>query len=157
MLKVRDFHDIAIARDNGGWRFRGNGDLRTIRLADSQPIMSQATGVAGFRDAREGTYLHLSSASAWFPTTANSQNSTPYLFDANARVSDWQVSKNAISLTLKGHTALEFSLANANDCQVQANGQKVSAARKELLGKSSVQYFRLKDAAAQIQLNCPAR
>lgn len=157
MLKVRDFHDIAIARDNGGWRFRGNGDLRTIRLADGQPVISQASGVAGFRDAREGTYLHLSSASAWFSTTENPQNFTPYLFDANARISDWQVSKNAISLTLKGYAPLQFSLANIKDCHAQANGQKISATRIEQFGKSSVQHFRLKDAAAQIQLNCPAR
>ncbi len=157
MLKVRDFHDIAIARDSGGWRFRGNGDLRTLRLADSQPIISQSTGVAGFRDASEGTYLHLSGASAWFGTSAKSQNSTPYLFDANARVSNWQATKDGISLSLKGHTPLEFSLANANSCQLYANGQKISAPRKEQFGKSNVQHFRLKDAAAQIQLNCAAR
>ena len=36
--KVRDFHDLALARDNDGWRIRGNGELRTFRLPAGLPV-----------------------------------------------------------------------------------------------------------------------
>ena len=38
--KVRDFHDLALARDNDGWRIRGNGELRTFRLPAGLPRLA---------------------------------------------------------------------------------------------------------------------
>jgi hypothetical protein len=45
--KVRAIsNDLALARDNDGWRIRGNGELRTFRLP-SLPRLADARGVAG--------------------------------------------------------------------------------------------------------------
>ena len=156
MLKVRDFHGLAIARDNGGWRIRGNGDLRTLRQADA-PRMSDARGLAGYRDGREGYYLHLSGDSAWFANASNAKGNTPRLFDANARIGDWRRDDKALNFSLSGHAALEFSIADSQDCKLRANGQPIVPTRTVRQGEALVQHFRLNHAAAQFQLSCPGR
>ena len=157
ILKVRDFHDIAIAREDGGWRIRGNGDLRTVRLAEGQPILARSSGVAGFRDAREGRYIHLAGASASFATSNRADNDRPYLFDANARITDWRTNDKSLNLALTGHAPLEFSLADSGGCLLRANGHDIKPLRSERRGTTNVQHYRLKDAAAQIQVSCPGR
>ena len=154
LLKVRDFHDIAIAREDDGWRVRGNGDLRTVRLAEGQPILRRSSGVAGFRDAREGRYIHLAGASASFATGNRADNDRPYLFDANARITDWRTNDKILNLTLKGHAPLEFGLADSRGCLLRANGRDIKPLHSERSGSTNVQHYRLKDAAAQIEVSC---
>lgn len=156
IMKVRDFNDLALARDNGGWRVRGNGDLRTLRLpaALGSVRLDDARGVAGFMPGGEGDYLHLGGPNAWFRTGQAGSKDQPYLREANARLADWQSSPRETAFTLQGHAPLEFSLANASRCQVKADGRPVTPKRAEGIAS---QTFRLSHAAAQIQVSCPGR
>lgn len=155
--KVRDFHDLAIAHDNGGWRIRGNGDLRTFRLPAGQPRLVDARGVAGFTAGREGRYLHLTGGDAWFASENTARPDTPRLVDANARLDDWQRNGRSLSFRLKGHLPLEFSLAGIEHCTVSANGQPLAVARQTRQAEAVIQHYRHPHAAAQIQVRCPGR
>ncbi|MCE1251251.1 MAG: hypothetical protein LWW82_11075, partial [Comamonadaceae bacterium] len=159
--KVQDFYSFAIARDGEAWRLRGQGRLRTLRLppALGQPDPGASQGIAGWRPGAEGAYLHLSGASATLRTrsTAATTPPRPYLYDANARLLDWQASADGqrTELRLQGHMPLEFSLAQARACQVRAGQHTLSP----LSGPSpaEVQRYRLPDVAAALEILCPAR
>ena len=85
----------------------------------------------------------------------------PYLVDANARIADWSVAADGTraDFRLQGHAPLAFSLANARGCQVRADQRTLSPERSTAAtgGGNDVLAFRLTHAAAQIQLQCPAR
>lgn len=159
IMKVRDFQDIALARDNGGWRVRGNGNLRTLRLpaALGKAQLNSARGIAGFSPGSEGSYLHLAGTTAWFRTGPTVASDRPWLRDANARLADWQENGRELSFRLQGHAPLEFTLANAARCQTRINGQPAVATRSENSSGTTNQTFRMNHAAAQIRLNCPSR
>jgi len=157
IMKVRDFNDLALARDNGGWRVRGNGNLRTLRLpAALGPVrLDDARGVAGFIPGSEGNYLHLSGPGAWFRTGQPAAEAVPYLRQANARLVAWQAGPRQLDFTLQGHAPIEFSLANTGRCQVAVDGRPTVPQRNERADGVASQTFRLSHAAAQIQVSCP--
>jgi polysaccharide biosynthesis protein PelA len=159
IMKVRDFHDIALARDNGGWRVRGNGNLRTVRLpkALGSAQLADARGIAGYSPGSEGDYLHLGGATAWFRTGPRIASQRPWLREANARLAEWQEKEREISFRLQGHSALEFTIANAARCQTLIDGRPAVAARGDNNTAPPSQTFRLNHAAAQIRLSCPPR
>ncbi|MDP3540177.1 MAG: bifunctional glycoside hydrolase 114/ polysaccharide deacetylase family protein [Azonexus sp.] len=159
IMKVGDFQDIALARDSGGWRVRGNGNLRTLRLpaALGTAQLNDARGIAGFSLGSEGNYLHLGNAAAWFRTGPSVAGDRPWLRDANARLVDWQENGRDLSFRLQGHAPLEFTLANAARCQTRIDGRPAVAARSENTAGTISQTFRLDHAAAQIRLSCPPR
>ena len=165
--KVQDFYTMAIARDGDGWRIRGDGRLRTLRLpAGLRPDLATAQGIAGFNANQEGYYLHLADSAAWFaavspaatPVAAPSQ---PYLFDANARLSNWQSNisqgKLNISFRLTAHQPLDFRLANLATCQLSVNDRPASPGQRATLDSTSLTHFQLTNAAATIAISCPAR
>ena len=154
--KVQDFHSMALARDEGGWRVRGDGNLRTLRLpaALGRPDIDHADSVAGFMPAQEGSYLHLTGPSARFSMLPGDRdNRLPYLREANGRLSDWRRQDNGRSLSfrLAAYRPLSFSLARSEGCAVRANGRPLAADRR---GDIS---FSLPDAATTIDISCPAR
>lgn len=159
IMKVRDFHDIALARDNGGWRVRGNGDLRTLRLPEElgRIRLDEARGVAGHSPGSEGTYLHLAGAGAWFRSGPAQPGQRPWLHEANARLSEWQDNGGHIAFRLHGHAPLEFTLANAARCRTLIDGRPATPSRSEQAAGVARHTYRLHHAAAQIQLSCPAR
>lgn len=67
IYKVQDWHGMAIARDGAGWRIRGNGALRTVRLpaAPVHRCLPRARAWAGWREGPEGSYVHLTGGDAW--------------------------------------------------------------------------------------------
>jgi hypothetical protein len=152
--KVRDFHDLAIARENDGWRIRSNGELRTFRWEGPAPDLGTASGVAGYRPGPEGQYLHLSGASAWFSPGDSASPAKPYLYDSNARIHHWQQGRNNLAFTLKGHAPLEFRLANATTCTVRSNGRLLRPKQSSPQDGVAVQSYTLSHAEAPIQINC---
>ncbi|MFZ2971530.1 MAG: endo alpha-1,4 polygalactosaminidase [Ferribacterium limneticum] len=160
--KVQDFYTMSIARDGAGWRVRGDGHLRTLRLAAAlRPDIDSARAVAGLSRGSEGDYLHLAGPAAWFATdSARAANRRPYLVDANGRLSDWQTqktnSKFGLVFRLTAHTALDFRLANLDGCQTRINGKPAAATRSEAIDGHSITRFKLKDAAATIEISCAA-
>ncbi|HAU57883.1 MAG TPA: hypothetical protein DCW87_10275 [Comamonadaceae bacterium] len=160
--KVQDYYDYTIARDGQGWRVRGTGELRTLRLPAhwGVPALADSQNVAGYRKGEEGTYLHLTGGSAWFRTqepTAAPQRS--YLHEANARIQAWRTSADGTrtEFTLQGHVPLQWSLALASrQCQVRAHGRVLPPVRADASARAGIQTFQLPDASAHIQILCPA-
>ena len=163
--KVRDWHTYAIARDGGGWRVRGDGDLRTLRLppALGTPALADSQGVAGWRSGAEGTYVHLTGPSAWLRTQSTPAearvSALPYLHEANARVNRWTPGADGRSLAfnLSGHKALEFSLAGAEGCQVSASGSPLKPSGPSTASGPGSRTYKLIHAVADIQIQCPSR
>ena len=120
--------------------------------------------MAGYTASAEGgTYVHLTGGAAWLQMRASEAAAPaapqgPYLSDANARLAEWAVRNQArTDFALKGYAPLAFSLANAGNCQVRANQRLLTPIRAAASASATIQHFRLSDAAAQIQLQCPAR
>lgn len=164
--KVQDFHTFAIARDGQGWRLRGDGALRTVRLPAElgRPALSASQGIAGFREGPEGLYVHMAGAAAWLQAGAPQAAAAPqpYLRDANARLDGWQTlaQGRGVDFTLKGFAApLQFSLGDAQGCQVTANGRPLAPARPGTAAapQDSALPYEVTDAAAQIRIRCTAR
>lgn len=159
--KARDFHTMAIAREGDGWRIRGDGHLRTLRLpASLTPDLASAQGVAGLRPGKEGGYLHLADGQAWFATGRHAPRPAPYLFDGNGRLDDWQRTetgnKFAAKFRLTAHQPLDFRLANAERCRIAINGKVATNGRPELIEQQNVLRFRLTEATANVEIACAA-
>src|SRR5256885_1330016 len=54
--KVQDFYEFAIGRDAQGWRLRGPGQLRTLRMPPGMalPSMAASSGIAGYAKGADG-------------------------------------------------------------------------------------------------------
>ena len=151
---------MSIAHERSGCRIRSHGHSRTLRLPDSlgTPNLSNAIGVAGFNTGVEGNYVHLTGSSAWFTTGTNTPQQA-YLFDANGRLDNWryEAASRQLTFSLAAHQPLVFRMAQLEPCQIKANDRAISPSRSETLNGVKVQQFRLKDAAAKIQVSCPTR
>lgn len=151
--KTLDFNVIVLARENGDWRIRGNGDLRTMRAPASlgRPDVTASRAVAGYHPGAEGNYVHLAGDDALLRFSANPATpSTPHLHEANARIAGWQPEGDTLRFSLNGHQPLEFSLAANPRCNVSANGKPVKPRRVS----GDLLEFRLNDAAATIETRC---
>jgi peptidoglycan/xylan/chitin deacetylase (PgdA/CDA1 family) len=159
--KVQDFDSLAIARDGDGWRVRGNGHLRTLRLPPAMhPDMDSAQAVAGYTRGREGYYLHLVDQAAWF-STGHAAARLPYLVDANGALGKWQrrekTDNAGLDFQLSGHQSLDFRLANIERCQTHINGKPAATRRTEMMDGTLVTRLNVNDAVAKIEISCPAR
>ncbi len=157
--KVEDFHHLALARDGDGqWLVRGEGQLRTLRLpaALGRPQMATAQGVAGYRAAFEGVYLHLTGGQALFSTAAAASPRAPYLHEANARLTDWAIDSASKKgqFSLAGHAPLEFTLAAAEACRVTAGGQRLRPQLTQGADGQTLAHFKLSRVSETLQLSC---
>lgn len=152
--KARDFNALVIARDGAGWRIRGDGELRTLRVpaALGRPDPAASRAVAGHVAGAEGNYVHLAGGDALLILSA-APAAHPYLRDANARLADWQPADGKLRFALQGHQPLEFSLGGSRACQVSANGKLLAPRRSD----GDTLSFRLDDAAATIETRCHGR
>lgn len=152
--KARDFDTLVLAREEGGWHIRGNGELRTLRApaAMGLPDRKASSGVAGHLAGSEGNYIHLTGGDALLRFVTEKPGSV-HLAEANARLTEWQSAGSDIRFSLKGHQALEFSLANAGHCSVSAKGRTLTPRKNS----GGVQTFRIDDAAATIEARCRDR
>ena len=163
--KVRDWHTYSLARDNGGWRVRGDGELRTLRLppALGTPVLADSQGIAGWRQGAEGTYVHVAGATAWLRAQTEPAQpragTRPYLHDANARLTRWAplADGRSLAFTLTGHAPIEFSLAGAEGCEISANRSPVKPSVQPAASGTGPRTYKLIHAAADIQIQCPSR
>lgn len=148
--KVLDFNTMVIARDSHGWRVKGNGELRTLRLPASLPVpsLTSSNGVAGYREDGPGRYLHLSGGHArWQP----GPDSAPYLQQANARLTTFARHEDGIQFSLIGHSTLEFAIGNARGCTLSHNDKPL----KPELREGTLYYYRsAKHGLEELRLHC---
>ena len=151
--KALDFNAMVLSRENGAWRIRGNGDLRTVRAPESLGLPDAATSqaVAGYHPGVEGNYVHLAGDEALLRFSAS--GAAPYLHEANARIASWKANGESLRFTLSGHLPLEFSLAASPRCTVSADGKPIKPRRVN----GGLLEFRLNDAAATIETRCRDR
>jgi len=124
--KVLDFQDFVIARTPEGWRVRGRGALRTLRVPEQLgiPDLARSRAVAGWREGTEGRYVHLAAGQADLVPTAASR-AVPHLHSANARIDGYAHAPGRQRWHFKGEVALEFALAQAAGCRVFLDGNEL--------------------------------
>jgi hypothetical protein len=149
--KVLDFNTMVIARDNDGWRVKGNGELRTLRLPEALPLpalTNNTHGVAGYREDGPGRYLHLSGADAhWQPGS----DSLPYLQQANGRLTTFARNDDGMQFSLAGHTNLEFAIGNADGCSLNHNDEPLKPVRRD---GTLYHYRSAKHELEELRLHC---
>ena len=95
---------------------------------------------------------------AWLRSgTAAPPAARPSLYEANARLTAWQAEGASVRFSLQGHAPLEFSLRDAGACQVRADGRALSPLSSSRASGPAARAYRLSHAAADIQVQCPAR
>jgi polysaccharide biosynthesis protein PelA len=128
--KVLDFQSMAIAKTPQGWRLRGTGDLRSLRLsaAMGMPDMLQSQSVAGYRTEGNTRYAHLSDDSVELVLTDKEQ-ARPRLVSANASLLTFEQQAAQIKWILKGNVPLQFTLAHASTCRMSVAGQDLKPSK----------------------------
>lgn len=166
--KVQDFHGFAIALDGEGWRVRGDGPLRTVRLpfsaSVSAAVVNASQGLTGWKEAPEGTYIHMASHRAWIARpsqrTTQAAPSSVWLRDANGRLTQWERDGKTgqTRVTLDGYVPLQFSLHGMEShCKAVANGQPLTPRPSSADEGANIRSYKLADASANIQVTCTAR
>lgn len=165
--KVRDFYEFAIGRDARGWRLRGPGQLRTLRLPPSMgvPVLAGSVGVAGYVKGVDGHYLHLAGGSAHLPAgDAGSAGGVPpvqpYLVDANARLAAWQPQADgSLRFALEGHVPLELRMFLPPGCSLNPvnAARPIATATPSPADRSGIRSFTSSQTSAQFQAQCAAR
>ena len=153
--KVLDFNSMVIARTPEGFRVRGAGELRTLRIpggVPGAPDWAASPGVAGMSAAPEGSYLHLSGAAAELSLAAPARTQA-FLAEANARLSGFERRDGNLYFGLDGHVPLAFALANARGCRLTA-GNRVLHPHHQAAG---LDHYRLEHhAESAFKLDCGA-
>lgn len=131
ILKVRDFDRLAVARDwrsaEPRWRIRGDGEVRTLRLpADTPVALAASHNLAGLAPGPRAHYLHLTAGEAEIVTPAAARpDPSPYLLDANGRVSQLVRAPGRFDFVLTSYVAPSFRLAQATGCRIRIDGREV--------------------------------
>lgn len=150
--KAKNFNTVAMARDltDGSLVVRNADALRTLRLPAGlgEPDLARSQGIAGWRDAADGRYVHLSGDAARLHF-GRAATRLPYLEDANGRVTGFERHPDGMTLTLTAHVPLRFALRDARGCRVQANGRALTVPSSD-----ATTSYELRDASAEIQLRC---
>ncbi|WP_199539800.1 sugar ABC transporter [Paraburkholderia kururiensis] len=138
--KALDWRTFAVARevDGSGWRVRGNGEVRELRWPQTQaPDLATATGVTGYSDGPDGTYVHIDGGSARFAfEPAGTQSGTdagpralPYIAEANGFVRNFRRTANGMTFDFGGYYEPFVRIANGARCTASVAGRAVAARR----------------------------
>ena len=102
-----------------GYTIRSTG-VRSLRLPDGFVIGSQSKGVVGVNDGPDGRYASLLGHKVllWPGSTGTDFAGQPYLQQANAMVEHWQQAAAQLNITLRGHVAINATLAQTAACDV---------------------------------------
>ena len=126
--KVLDFNHYVVAKTPQGYRLRGNGSIRTVRLPEAGQGIDflKSRDVAGIAPGPKARYVALSSGDAdlVFGSSANQ----PYLAWANGHLTQFQRQGRGFTFTLVGYQALRFALAQAKGCHLTQNNQPLTPA-----------------------------
>lgn len=151
--KVLDFNRMVVARTPAGYRIRGGGELRTVRVSrpSGRPDWARSRGLAGMAPAPEGRYLSLSGPSAKLVLAGGRPDrSQPYLAEANARLREFRRTSQGLRFGLAGQVPLEFALAGAGHCRLQADGKPLAPLRRQ----DGLTHYRLERRHREFDLAC---
>jgi hypothetical protein len=126
IARVLDFNRMVVARLGDGWRIRGTGDLKTVRLPNmTVPDLVNSRGVAGWRVLPQGRYLHLAPGgdSDLVPVREGTASPVPYLVQTNAQLRRFSRTSAGLSFELEGSVPIMLELADASRCTLRVDGQ----------------------------------
>ena len=149
--KVLDFNQYVVAKTADGYRLRGDGNLRTVRLPETgAPIdFAQSQDVAGVNSGPQARYVALSSGDADLVFGHTPQQ--PYIAWANGQLTQFQRQDRALIFQLKGNQPLRFALAQASGCTLTQHQQPLTASKD----RSGLFIYQLSQHESHtLRLNC---
>jgi hypothetical protein len=150
--KVLDFNDFVVALTPDGYRLRGNGDLRTVRLpaTGDSPDLTASRDVAGIAPGPSARYVSLSSGDALLSLTPEAA-ALPALEYANGRLTRLQRDGRRLIVDVDGHAPLKLVFSNAAGCGARWNNRPLPSTRQ---GSRLLIETARHDLAA-LQIDCP--
>ena len=150
--KVLDFNDFVVALTPDGYRLRGNGDLRTVRLpaTGDSPDLAASRDVAGIAPGPSARYVSLSSGDALLSLTPEAA-ALPALEYANGRLTRLQRDGRRLIVDVDGHAPLKLVFSNAAGCGARWNNRPLPSTRQ---GSRLLIETARHDLAA-LQIDCP--
>lgn len=128
--KVLDYNAFVVARTPQGYRFRGNDDLRTIRLASATTIdFKQSPLILGFNQHNKQNYVHLAQSNTDI-INQDTSSTLPYIESSNATIKNFSRQGNDLLFDITGHQAIQLTLKNAAQCQLK-QGSKLLKTRTQ--------------------------
>jgi len=144
--RAEDFFFSALAKDHqGNWRFNSR-HIRTLRLPTQAPPPAIGTGLAGYLQQPQGTYLHLIDGKATI-AAANGSN-IPYLVSANVILDRWEQNGHQIDIAFTAYEKAELILSSSSRCRFKGISSQPYQGQ---------QVIRLPKGAWQGTLNCATR
>ncbi|MEZ5652133.1 MAG: endo alpha-1,4 polygalactosaminidase [Burkholderiaceae bacterium] len=138
--KVRDFESMTVGRviasqgdppDATTWEIRGNGQLRTLRIASDQlsRIDWQASpGIAGYLRGSDGTYLHLGGSTARLRLLDSPSRARPppLLAWSDAHIGGLERDARSLRFRVNGTDAARVALRHPARCRVVIDGRTIT-------------------------------
>jgi hypothetical protein len=126
---VIDFENTSIARDlrTAELVVRTGSALRSLRLPPgaTPPSLSASQGLAGVSPGPAGEYLTMTSAEVRLSGAAGTRLPL-HVHEASGAISEFSRTANGLRFTLSGNGRAGFSLAQGQDCTVQADGRTIA-------------------------------
>ena len=149
--KVLDFNRTVIARSDGGWLIRNQGDLRQVRLPISAgyPDLVSSRGVIGFSDFNDQRYIHLEPGGDAVLKLTDTAPIRPLVATATGSVNSFTWTSSGIRLSISAHVDGHIQFANAAGCRLLANG-KPGVLKQE----GQLHLFHLVPGSHELELVC---
>jgi uncharacterized protein (TIGR01370 family) len=152
--KILDFNSFVVARTAEGYRLRGDGSLRTVRLPQQGAALnlSASNGVAGTSPGPKARYVSLVDGSADL-AFSGSPARLPYIEFANARLVQFERTAGGISFGLHGYQPLSLTLNQARGCRLYEGATLVNPAGQE---NDQLHYELHENESLSLRLQCGA-
>ncbi len=150
---AHDFYRTAILYEAGGFRVRNAGALRTLRIDKKMgyPDLRRSRGVVGYRDTKQGRYLHLDgSGDVWLKLRPTPPTDTPYLIASNARIAYAKRSQKELHVRLSAHVPLRARFYLPRGCRVSILGRGL---QRRMHGRH-LQLFGRRAKTAEVHIVC---
>lgn len=120
LRKVLDYNSFVVARTPNGYRLRGLGALRTVRLPATglEIDYEHSPAIAGAAPGPNARYVSLAGGSADLVLKSSSATQ-PFIEFANARLTHFERSARGIDFALQGYQPVRFTLGNAGSCHLK--------------------------------------
>ncbi|UOD34320.1 endo alpha-1,4 polygalactosaminidase [Deferribacteraceae bacterium V6Fe1] len=117
ILKVLDFYETVIAKEDNAWLIQTDKHLRTLRVSTNYgyPDLKLSQGVLGFYDYNGQRYIHLNGGGFYKLVFTNATPQTPYLVQTNGRIIDSDNGRYKIN----GYMPIDVKLANISNCRIR--------------------------------------
>lgn len=159
--KVIDFEDFTMALDRREvrtgferWRFAGNGEMRTLRLARDRVDRIDWTlspGLSGRARGPEGDYLHLNGAQGVFTiATVPAISQSTIIRSTNGQISRFNRQGDTTRFVFNGHVPAIIEIEHGRRCRVKAGTKRLkSRPIRQASSARPVYAYQLSQAAAK--------